>query len=173
MAEPRTSLALWEVEAEMARTSEAIQAATDAGEEPPEEALAEFARYAAMERTKADAVAAFLVQLKADAEQCEEYAARQRERADRLMAARKKLDRYVIACLQAAGKDKVRGVHFTLRVARSAERLVIEDEGELPLDLMKQPPPVPDGAAIKARLQAGEEVPGAWLARGEHLRVDQ
>lgn len=167
-----TDLTLYGIEVELARIGEEVLAALDSGDTPDEGLLMQLAEWTAMERGKADAAAAFMLSLKADAERCEDLARRQRERADRLSSARKRLDQYVIQVLGSAGRDKVRGTHHTLRVCDSPLRMEVEDESELPLDVMHQPPPVPDKDEIRRRLAAGQDVPGARLVRGKHLRID-
>ena len=52
--------------------------------------------------------------------------------------------------------------------------VVIADGAQLPPQYMTQPeppPPRPDKAALKAALQAGEVIDGAWLQQGERLEV--
>ena len=167
-----SGMALYGIESELAQAGEEVRACLETGEEPGEGLLMRLAELAAMERTKADALAGFLVSLKADAEACADLARRQGERADRLLRARKRLDGYVLQVLAAAGKDKVRGVHHTLRVANSPVRLEVEEEERVPARFLVIQPPTLDRKAIKAALERGEEVPGTRLARSQHLRVE-
>ena len=66
--------------------------------------------------------------------------------------------------LDAIGESKV--AHDLGTVSRTKARLsmVITDEAEIPTQLCKR---VPDNAAIKAALEAGETVPGAELKLGQ------
>lgn len=167
------AVALYDIEQALAVVADEIQLAIDAGQEPPPEALERLAAWVTMERHKADGAAAFLTHLRADAERCEELAARQKERAARLMRARKKVEEHIILVLTAAGRDSVRGVHHNIRIQASPEKLEIEDENELPVEFLETHTTTSvNRDAVKAALKRGEEVPGARITRGRHLRVE-
>lgn len=91
-----------------------------------------------------------------------------RERRDRFSRQRDRLRetaKEIIAACQAPGAPKVtlRRAVFTAWVNQpnDAQRKLIEvDPSQTPADLMKPQPAVPDRDAIRARLQAGKDVPG-------------
>lgn len=165
--------ALWKIESEVALRAAEVQQMLDNGEEPSDEQLASLAHVVAMGKAKADALGFFVLGLMADAESCENLARRQKERADRMLRTRKRLDAYVLSVLEEHGHEKVVGVHFTLRAQRSPLHVEVTDEQAIPEDLMRRPPPYPDKGAIQQRINAGQDVPGARLVRGKHLRIDQ
>lgn len=165
--------ALWKLEAEVAERAAEVQAVLDAGDEPTDEQLEALARVVALGRAKSDALGMFMVQLMADAEQCANLAARQRARSDRLVKLRKRLDDYVLRIMDQHEMKQLRGVHCTLRMQANPQSVNITNEDELPKSMFRQPPPYPDKAAIKAALERGDEVPGAQMVRGRHLRIDQ
>lgn len=94
--------------------------------------------------------------------QVDELAARQRRIAARAAAKKKSLG----AILDATGQKKAERPRGT--VSRLAGRLSVQitDEAAVPTQLCKTVV-TPDKAAIKAQIDAGEEVPGASLVRGE------
>lgn len=66
--------------------------------------------------------------------------------------------------LDAIGTKKLPLVHGTVTRTKPRQRAQIEDETAIPSQLCKR---VPDAAAVKAQLEAGESVPGARLVTGE------
>lgn len=69
--------------------------------------------------------------------------------------------------LAATGERKLERPGATVSIRKGADVLVIEDEGQLPSQLMTvKTTRTPDKMAIKAQLKAGEKVPGAKLEKG-------
>jgi hypothetical protein len=97
-----------------------------------------------------------------------EAAKQLRERRERFFRQRDRLResaKEIIAACQTPGAPNVslRRAVFTAWVNQpnDAQRKLIEvDAKQTPADLMKPQPDVPDRDAIRARLQAGEQVPG-------------
>jgi hypothetical protein len=58
------------------------------------------------------------------------------------------------------------GIH-TASVRAGFASVIVTDEGAIPAEYMRQPPPQPDKAAIAKALKAGEQIPGAVLRNGE------
>jgi Siphovirus Gp157 len=55
----------------------------------------------------------------------------------------------------------------TVHLSTKPARVDIEDEGVIPAELMRTPPPAPDKVSIAKLLRAGAAVPGARLI-GNH-----
>lgn len=68
--------------------------------------------------------------------------------------------------MDAAGIDKLMLPEATISVRKGTDSAFITDEEAVPSQLCKVTR-TPDRAAIKERLKAGEEIPGAMLLRGE------
>lgn len=104
------------------------------------------------------------------------------KQAEADMAARRKaiekraehLREYTKTCLEVAGVTKIECPHFALSIKKNPGSVDIFEPGLIPAQFMRQPEPppaAPDKAAIKAALQAGEDVPGALLAQGSRLEI--
>jgi hypothetical protein len=102
--------------------------------------------------------------------------------AEQEMSARRKtienrvqhLREYVKTCMEVAGVSKIDCPHFALAIKKNPASVDIFEPGVIPAEFMRQPeppPPAPDKAAIKAAIQAGQEVPGALLATGTRLEI--
>lgn len=86
-------------------------------------------------------------------------------RADRLRA-------YVRDAMQLAGIERVSCPWFVATVAQNPPSVVIDSEAQLPAEYVRTvTTTTPDKQAIRAALQAGEDVPGARLMRTVGLRV--
>ncbi len=92
-----------------------------------------------------------------------------REEEQRLAKRRKALENkqrslreYVMHCLDIAQKDAVKGLRFSVRVGTTRPSVQVVDASALP-ERFVELVPKPDKAAIKAALDAGEDVPGAEL----------
>lgn len=110
---------------------------------------------------------AFADQVKAEADAMADRAKRVRSRADAVKG-------YLHSCMTLAGVQKIEHPQFTLLIAKNPASVQILDDKQLPAKFMRQPeppPPAPDKKAIKAAIEAGEEVPGAKLTQGTSLRI--
>lgn len=104
-----------------------------------------------------------------------------KEAEEKMMTRRKTLERridwlkgYLKSGLELAGINKVESPFFNITVQKSPESVEIDEPALLPAAYWKQPeppPPVIDKTAIKAAIKAGEDVPGARLTQGTHLRI--
>jgi hypothetical protein len=104
------------------------------------------------------------------------------KQAEAEMAARRKaienraahLREYTKTCMEIAGMSKIECPHFALTIKKNPAAVDIFEPGLIPAEFMKQPEPppaAPDKTAIKAALQAGQDVPGALLAQGTRLEI--
>jgi hypothetical protein len=79
--------------------------------------------------------------------------------------------------LEIAGVQKLDCPHFALTIKKNPPAIEIWDEKQIPAKFMRtpEPPPpppaVPDKAAIKQAIEAGEEVPGAKKVQGTRLEI--
>ena len=109
----------------------------------------------------------FAASVKAEADAMTERAKRVQKRADSIKA-------YLHSCMALAGVQKIEHPQFTLSIAKNPISVQILDDKQIPAKFMRQPeppPPAPDKKAIKAAIEAGEEVPGAKLAQSTSLRI--
>jgi hypothetical protein len=88
------------------------------------------------------------------------FAARAKRMSDRRSAINVALG----AILDAVGEDKIKHPLGTVSRLAPSKSVEITDERAVPSQLCRQ---VPDKAAIKAALEAGETVPGAVLSLGK------
>lgn len=104
------------------------------------------------------------------------------KQAEADMAARRKavekraehLREYTKTCMEIAGVSKIECPHFALSIKKNPPSVDIFEPGLIPAEFMRQlepPPAAPDKTAIKAALQAGQDVPGALLANGTRLEI--
>jgi hypothetical protein len=84
------------------------------------------------------------------------------------------LKQYALIQLKGAGISKVEHPMLRMAIRANPPKVVIDFEDSIPAEYMRQPeppPPKPDKNAIKEAIQAGKDVPGAHLERGEQLRI--
>ena len=94
-----------------------------------------------------------------------ELAKQYKERADRMNAKADAIAQTMGHILDAMGERKVQHPFATVSRTKPRARVVIEDEHQIPTQLMKVKKS-PDLTAIKAQMDAGEYVPGAAIALG-------
>lgn len=101
-----------------------------------------------------------------------DYIAALTKRKERLSDRAAKRKAAALALMQEIGERKLIRPDFTASVSASPPGTRIVDEAALPPWAWRPHPPTLDTQTIRARLLAGEEVPGAILANGEpSLRV--
>jgi len=94
-----------------------------------------------------------------------ELAKQYKERADRMNAKADAIAQTMGHLLDAMGERKVQHPFATVSRTKARARVVIEDEHQIPTQLMKVKKS-PDLTAIKAQMDAGEYVPGAAIVLG-------
>ena len=94
-----------------------------------------------------------------------ELAKQYKERADRMNAKADAIAQTMGHLLDAMGERKVQHPFATVSRTKARTRVVIEDEHQIPTQLMKVKKS-PDLTAIKAQMDAGEYVPGAAITLG-------
>jgi hypothetical protein len=111
-----------------------------------------------------------------------ETLAEQIKAAEKAMAERRKalearadwLRSYLLANLIAAGISKVESPWFSLTVRQNPPSVALDDVSLIPTDYWRAvlpPPPAIDKVAIKAAIEAGHDVPGARVVRGQRLDI--
>jgi hypothetical protein len=102
--------------------------------------------------------------LRASASARKEQAARLSALAGIDTRAADRLEEYIVDCMIAADPN---AISFALRdhkiLSRKSDDLVIEDDAEIPSDLMRTKDPEPDKSAIRAALKAGTVIEGVSL----------
>lgn len=104
------------------------------------------------------------------------------KKAEADMVARRKADEkrvdhlreYTKTCMEIANVSKIECPHFALTIKKNPAGVDVFEPGLIPIEFMRQPEPppaAPDKAAIKAALQAGQDVPGAMLTSGTRLEI--
>ena len=106
----------------------------------------------------------------AQIKQAEEGMARRRKSIERRTDS---LKGYLLTNLQLAGISKVESPYFVLYVRNNQESVVIDAEGQIPDEFMREIPATyqPDRRAIKQAIQAGETVPGCHLTRSQSIII--
>jgi hypothetical protein len=123
---------------------------------------------------KAQNVAYAIRNLEASAAAIKEAEAQMAERRKRIEKRAESIKEYLKMCMEVAGVNKIDCPHFALSIAKNPPSVEIDEPGLLPYRFTIQPPmppAVPDKAAIKAALKAGEDVPGARLTAGTRLSI--
>ena len=109
--------------------------------------------------------------IEADAKAHAEEAKRITERKRTLDNKARSLKERLAGALVTTGTKKLKAGTFTVAMQANPPSVVVDDVASLPLDLLVIPQPEPNKTAIKERLKAGEEIPGARLVQGESLRI--
>lgn len=122
---------------------------------------------------KAENMAKFVLMLNADADAIDSEIKRlQARKAARLNRA-ERIKAYLKNQLEFIGKDKVQTPLMTVAIRKNPPSLVIDDVAAIPTEYLTMIPArfEPTKELIKESLKAGNEVPGAHLEQGTHLRI--
>lgn len=122
---------------------------------------------------KAEGIAKLVKMLDYDADV---YKAEEKRLADRRRAIENKRDRikeYLKLQMERVGKDKIKLPMATLALQNNPPAVHITDDKAIPAKYITIIPEqhVPDKKAILEALRAGNEVPGAEVTQGRHLRL--
>lgn len=123
---------------------------------------------------KAQNVAYAIKTLQANADAIKSAEAEMEKRRKAMENRAQNIREYLLACMELAGVQKIECPHFSIKVAANPASVVIEDERQIPGEYLRTPeppPPAPDKKAIAEALKAGQDVPGARLARGKRLDI--
>ncbi len=191
---------LFEIDAELDGLLDEIEEQTAQGGEPAEEIVARFQQFCSAHDEKVDRIGRFLRQMEAREQFCRSEAARLSDRARAAAGKVERTKNMVLYYLMSRELKSIEGHEFTLRAQKNSQDSVrITDDAALPVSFRKIDARVggvlwetvlanlpeelgkmlestveesrPDADSIKAAIQSEEEVPGAELRRGWHLRI--
>lgn len=121
---------------------------------------------------KATNVAAFVRNLEASAEAIRAAEKQMAERRQMIERRAARVRQYLLDNMQRCQMPRIESPWFVLAVRQNPVAVVIDDPAELPPELMvEKVTHSPDKKAIKARIEAGETIPGAHLVAGQRLEI--
>jgi hypothetical protein len=191
---------LFEIDVELDSLFDEIEEQTAQGGEPSGELVARFQQFCSAHNEKVDRIRRFLRQMEAREQFCRSEAARLSDRARAAAGKVERTKNMVLYYLMSRDLKAIEGREFTLRAQKNSQDSVrITDEAAVPVafrrfdarlsgvlwetvlanlpdELSKALESVveesrPDNDTIKAAIQREDEVPGAELRRGWHLRI--
>ena len=191
---------LFEIDAELDGLLDEIAEQAEQKGEPPEELVARFQQFCSAHGEKVDRIGRFLRQMEAREQFCRSEAARLSDRARTAAGKVERTKNMVLYYLMSRDLKTIEGREFTLRVQKNSQDSVrITDEAALPVAFRRIDARIggvlwetvlanlpdelgkmlestveesgPDTDSIKATIQREEQVPGAELWRGWHLRI--
>jgi hypothetical protein len=139
------------------------------------EALPEFEQFRVMLGNKANAVAAYVLNVESDAEQAK--AAIKRIKALQTAYERKaeRLRDYLADNMKTAGIHEIKAADGSFVVKLYLDRdesVQLDDDAKFPPELCNEPkPPEPSKTKIKNAILAGEPVAGARIVRNDRLTI--
>ena len=191
---------LFEIDAELDGLLDEIEEQTAQGGEPAEEIVARFQQFCSAHGEKVDRIGRFLRRMEAREQFCRAEAARLSDRARAASGKVERTKNMVLYYLMSRELKVIEGREFTLRAQKNSQDSVrITDEAALPIAFRKIDVRIggvlwetilanipdelgrmlddavdesrPDTDTIKAAILHDEQVPGAELRRGWHLRI--
>jgi Siphovirus Gp157 len=191
---------LFEIDTELDALLEQIEEQVETEGEPSEELLSRFREFCAAHGEKVDRIGRFVRMMEAREQYCRAEAARLGERARSTAAKVDRTKSMVLFYLMSRELRKIEGQEFTLRIQKNSQDSVrILDEVSLPMAYRKIEARIggilwetvlsylpeeleramaacvqetrPDTEEIKAAALRHEEVNGAEVRRGSHVRV--
>jgi len=154
-------------------TADLQLALDDAFDPETGEALPLFEERRALWGSKATGVAAYILNVEADAAQCKQAI----ERIKTLQAATERkaewLRDYLATNMLVSGINEIKGQGFSAKLYIGRDKAVEIDEGAVfPPELCGKPkPPPPSKTLIKAAIERGEPVAGARIVRRDRLTL--
>jgi hypothetical protein len=191
---------LFEIDAELDGLLDEIEEQTAQNGEPAGELVARFQQFCSAHGEKVDRIGRFLRRMEAREMFCRAETIRLGDRARAAAGKVERTKNMVLYYLMSRDLKSIEGREFTLRSQKnSQDSMRITDEAALPASFRRIDARIggalwetlhanlpdelgrmlesaveesrPDTDAIKAAIQGGEEVPGAELRRGWHLRI--
>lgn len=165
------TLRLFEITAQF----KALEALTDSEDLPPEVIADTLAALEGDFEVKAVAVAKFILSLDASAESINEAAKAMASRAARMTKRAESVRHYLLLQFQLFDwKRKIETPELVIARRNNPVAVQVTDETTIPDEFWIQPEPPPkriDKKAVKAALQAGTEIAGAFLESGERISI--
>ena len=191
---------LFEIDTELDGLLDEIEEQTAQGGEPAGEIVARFQEFCSAHGEKVDRIGRFLRRMEAREQFCRSEAARLSDRARAAAGKVERTKNMVLYYLMSRELKAIEGREFTLRAQKNSQDSVrITDESALSVAFRKIDARIegvlwetvlanlpealgrmldgaveeskPDTDTIKAAIQREEQVPGAELRRGWHLRI--
>jgi hypothetical protein len=191
---------LFEIDAELDSLLDEIEEQTAQGSEPSGELVARFQQFCSAHGEKVDRIGRFLRRMEARDQFCRSEAARLSDRARAAAGKVERTRNMVLYYLMSRDLKSIEGREFTLRAQKNSQDSVrITDEAALPAAFRRIDARIggvlwetvlanlpdelgnmlestvgesrPDTDTIKAAILREEQVPGAELRRGWHLRI--
>jgi hypothetical protein len=191
---------LFEIDAELDGLLDEIEEQTAQGGEPAQEIVTRFQQFCSAHGEKVDRIGRFLRRMEAREQFCRGEAARLSDRARAASGKVERTKNMVLYYLMSRELKVIEGREFTLRAQKNSQDSVrITDEAALPIAFRKIDVRIggvlwetilanipdelgrmlddavdesrPDTDTIKAAILHDEQVPGAELRRGWHLRI--
>jgi hypothetical protein len=191
---------LFEIDVELDNLLDEIEEQTAQGGEPFGELVARFQQFCSAHAEKVDRIGRFLRQMEAREQFCRAEVARLSDRARAAAGKVERTKNMVLYYLMSRDLKAIEGREFTLRAQKNSQDSVrITDEAALPVAFRKIDARIggvlwetvianlpdelgkmfestleesrPDTDSIKAAILHEEQVPGAELRRGWHLRI--
>ena len=191
---------LFEIDAELDSLLDEIEEQTAQGGEPAGELVARFQEFCSAHSEKIDRIGRFLRRMEAREQFCRSEASRLSDRARAAASKVERTRNMALYYLMSRDLKALDGREFTLRAQKNSQDTVrITDEAALPVAFRRIDARIsgvlwetvlanlpdelgrmiesaveesrPDTDTIKAAIQREEEVPGAELRRGWHLRI--
>jgi hypothetical protein len=200
MATIAEATSLFDIDMELDSLLEQMEEQVKAGGDPSEDLVARFHQFCEAHGEKVDRIGRFLRMMEAREQFCRSEAARLSDRARAAAGKVERTKDLVLYYLLSRDVKKIEGHQFTLRAQKNSQDSVrITDEAALPksycriyaridgvvwetvlsllpLELSKSlessvQEVQPNADAIKSAAMRNENVPGAEVRRGSHLRV--
>jgi hypothetical protein len=194
------SKSLFEIDTELDNLLEQIEEQVEAGGEPSEELVCRFRQFCEAHGEKVDRIGRFVRMMEAREQHCRSEAARLADRAHSTSGKIARIKNMVLFYLLSRDLKKIEGHQFTLRAQKNSQDSVrITEQAAVPkcyCRIEARIPGViwetvlsllpdelartlessvlearPDNEAIKAAVAQNEQVPGAQVQRGWHVRV--
>lgn len=162
---PEASLTLYQAEDDLKTWVDTLEAAST--DEERREIAARIPDYLSACVEKRDRFCAFLSHLEAQSELCRAEEKRIAGRRHVFEALQERLESYAIRTMEDLGVKKLEGNTSVLRLHGKPPSVLITDTAEIPARfIIEEIVRNPDKKAIKAAIDAGEDVPGATLSLG-------
>jgi Siphovirus Gp157 len=159
---------------ELASQYRELETLVDSDEVPAEVILDTLEGIKGEFEDKAVAVAQMVLTLKAQSEAVAAVAKAQAERATRIEKRMESLKHYLLLQLQVVGRERIETDELVIRRQNNPPSVYVTNEYAVPKEYWVQPPAPPpriDKLAIKEAIEAGVEVDGCFIEKGEHVRI--
>lgn len=159
------SLTLYQAEDDLKTWVDTLEAAST--DEERVEITTRLSDYLSAAVEKRDRFCAFLAHLESQVELCRAEEKRIAEHRRVFEALQERLENYAIRTMEDLGVKKLEGATSVLKLYGKPPSVLITDPAEIPARfIVEKIVRDPDKKAIKAAIDAGEDVPGATLSIG-------